>query len=575
MTDLGSPHRRTPEQELADAGGLVPSLNRAQAIRIVTRRLELLVGGIRLSRSGISRLARYLGSQQFSAGDVILQYGERGDFMGLVGTGQVAVYDPPEDESPALLDDSALALLLQPGSTFGEAMLLDGRPCGSTLCAVSDIDLYVLSRDDFLAVAAQRSSRPRRASSPWWLWLVPLALLAVIALSVAGVYFTSTLLNGPMAYGTQGNATAASDPGSDAILVVAPKNGQAVRVADPIMVQAMLTAPEVSQAELQVDGWSQGRQINDDPETIPWLPEWVWEDASHGSHVLAIQAHALGGEIVVSAPVTVTVVPSGTLAFASNRDGPYGVLTMTSDGRRLARLTLGPGDSRQPAWGTANTLAFVDEPVTGQTLIRQMALDGVAVQDVVAGREPAWTLDGALLAYASSVEGVSQVFAYRTGEGAPIQVTDEDTYAGQPAWSPDGTTLAYVADRDGNWDIWVAASDGGEPRRLTTDPAMDWAPAWSPDGSQLAFVSDRGGSHQIHVLPVDGGGARPLTDLLQGAESPAWSPDGLWLAFVAYTGEGQGINAREIYLMRVSGQDQVRLTHNAFDDSQPDWRRIP
>jgi Tol biopolymer transport system component len=54
-------------------------------------------------------------------------------------------------------------------------------------------------------------------------------------------------------------------------------------------------------------------------------------------------------------------------------------------------------------------------------------------------------------------------------------------------------------------------------------------------------------------------------------ELPSWSPDGYWLAFVAYSGEGTGVNAREIYLMRADGQDQVRLTRNDFDDSEPDW----
>jgi hypothetical protein len=44
---------------------------------------------------------------------------------------------------------------------------------------------------------------------------------------------------------------------------------------------------------------------------------------------------------------------------------------------------------------------------------------------------------------------------------------------------------------------------------------------------------------------------------------------------VAYTGYGEGINAREIHLMRVDGEDQVRITHNSFDDAQPDWRRRP
>jgi|GEM_PF-1994056 len=575
MTDHRSPDNRVLGREPEEEAFLAPSLDRTQAVRLVTRRLELLVGGTRLSRSGISRLARYLGTQRFPAGAVILQHGVRGDFLGLVGAGQVAVYDPPEDEFLTVPNSGEQALLLQPGSTFGEAMLLDGRPCASILCAVSDTEIYVLRREDYLAVAAQRSSRPRRPSSPWWLWLAPLILLAVIALSVSGIYLTSTLLMGSAANLARETVPDASGPGGDALQVVIPQDGQALQSSQPILVQAMLSEPGFFQAELQVDGWPRGRQINDETETIPWHPEWAWEDASAGSHVLRVQAYAAEGDWLTSAPVTVTVVPSGTLAFASNRDGPHGIYTMSSDARLVTRLTLGPGDTRQPAWGAANRLAFVVEPEIGRALIRQMVLDGSEGQDVVTGRDPAWELDGTQLAYASSVDSVSQVFAVRAGDGIPIQVTEEKVYAGQPAWSPGGTRLAYVAERNGNWDIWIAAPDGGEPRRLTEDPAMDWAPDWSPDGSQLAFVSDRGGSHQIHVLSVAGGDPRPLTDLPLGAESPAWSPDGLWLAFVGYAGDGVGVSAREIYLMRAGGQDQVRLTYNAFDDSQPDWRRIP
>jgi TolB protein len=135
--------------------------------------------------------------------------------------------------------------------------------------------------------------------------------------------------------------------------------------------------------------------------------------------------------------------------------------------------------------------------------------------------------------------------------------------------------LAYVVEQEGNWDIWSTAAEGGEARRLTEDPAMDWAPSWSPDGSELAFVSNRGGSHQIYIMQTDGTKVRVLSDLAAGAESPTWSPDGFWLAFVAYTGEGVGINAREIYLVRSDGQNQVRLTHNAHDDTEVHWQWSP
>ena len=76
-------------------------------------------------------------------------------------------------------------------------------------------------------------------------------------------------------------------------------------------------------------------------------------------------------------------------------------------------------------------------------------------------------------------------------------------------------------------------------------------------------------------MQTDGTKVRKLSDLSTGAEGPSWSPDGFWLAFVAYTGEGAGINAREIYLMRSDGQNRVRLTHNAFDDTEVEWHWPP
>jgi Tol biopolymer transport system component len=75
-------------------------------------------------------------------------------------------------------------------------------------------------------------------------------------------------------------------------------------------------------------------------------------------------------------------------------------------------------------------------------------------------------------------------------------------------------------------------------------------------------------------MSTSGADVRLLTDFSRGAEAPAWSPDGYWLAFVAYTGEGEGVNARELYLMRSNGQELVRLTRNSFDDTQPDWGRV-
>jgi Tol biopolymer transport system component len=386
--------------------------------------------------------------------------------------------------------------------------------------------------------------------------------------------FGLVLETGLDAHDGQRFAPFASGVEGASLQITDPQDGQALQWSSSIPVRAVLSGSGFHSAELRVDGQRRAVQINGDRDVRPWVVDLEWESPGEGNHLLTIQATGADGDLLVSAPLTVTVVPSGTLAFATNRDGSQSVYTMSTEGRGVKRLTAGPGDTRQPAWGGGTDLAYVAAPEIGKPTIQLMVLGTTKVRDLVAGRDPALSLDGTYLAYAATVNGTSQVFVIPAQGGDPVQVTSEAVYAGQPDWSPDGRELAYVAERDGNWDIWLVSLDDGDPLRLTDDPAMDWAPAWSPDGSWLAFVSDRGGNHQICVMRSDGSGVWALTDLDRGAEAPSWSPDGFWLAFVAYTGGGYGINAREIYLMRADGRDQVRLTFNAFDDTQPDWHRV-
>jgi hypothetical protein len=360
-----------------------------------------------------------------------------------------------------------------------------------------------------------------------------------------------------------------------AVQIVDPLDGAVLHPSQPISVQAALVESGFVQAELQVDGVGVALQVNPEPQVVPWLVQWVWEEVREGSHVLTVRARMADDSVETSAPVGVTAVPVGTLVFASNRDGAYAIYAMGTNGRDLTRLTTGPGDALQPAVGRHGALGFVTGDAEGQTVIWQLDAQGGEATALFPGRDPAWSPDGARLAYAASPEGVSQVFAVAIDGGAPLQVTAEEVYAGQPCWSPDGTRLAYVVEREGNLDIWVADADGSDPRRLTDHPATDWAPDWSPDGSRLAFVSDREGGHQVYTMRADGSDVRQLTRYARGAEAPAWSADGFWLAFVAYVGDGPGVNAREIFLVRADEQSPVRLTHDSFDDTEPDWAWSP
>ncbi len=416
----------------------------------------------------------------------------------------------------------------------------------------------------------------RRAETFWQLLVLSLLLLMTI-----GIYATLGYLWRQWQAEQQTMLPAMPLPSNGIVQIVEPLEGAVFQRGAQVPVRAALLKAGYGRAELVVDGVPLAALGNPDPQAASWLVEWTWAAAEEGDRRLSVRGRKASGRVEESAPVTVTVVPGGWLAFASNREGAYALYAMPSDGREPVRLTTGPADARQPAVRRDGVIAFVVKNEAAPDAIRQLGGGSEGAADLIAGREPAWSPDGGRLAFSASPEGVSQVFVASTSGIALSQLTAETVYAGQPAWSPDGKRLVYVARREGNWDLWLMGAGGGAPQRLTTDPAQDLEPAWSPDGSRIAFVSNRGGSFQVYILTVAEAVAgqepplRRLTDLPRGAESPAWSPDGFWLAFVAYGQEGKGVNSREIYLVRADGRYPVRLTRNAFDDAEPVWVQDP
>jgi len=143
-----------------------------------------------------------------------------------------------------------------------------------------------------------------------------------------------------------------------------------------------------------------------------------------------------------------------------------------------------------------------------------------------AGRE---TWAGKRISFASPISAISN------------DVTPADVAAIEPAWSPDGARVAYVAAPDApgvaggdaakaamaKRKIWVMSADGSEQRQLTDDSAYrDEYPRWSADGSRLYFmrmdVQDR---WSLWVTDADGGDLRELISPIsepfeKGA--PAW-----------------------------------------------------
>jgi eukaryotic-like serine/threonine-protein kinase len=119
--------------------------------------------------------------------------------------------------------------------------------------------------------------------------------------------------------------------------------------------------------------------------------------------------------------------------------------------------------------------------------------------------EPAYSPDGARIAFASTRSGRRQIWVCSHDGSDLVQLTETEGQAVRPRWSPDGRRIAFYNIKEGNSDIWVVAASGGSPRRLTDHPDLDMNPEWSCDGKAIYFLSGRDLRVQTWKIAVTGG----------------------------------------------------------------------
>jgi TolB protein len=177
--------------------------------------------------------------------------------------------------------------------------------------------------------------------------------------------------------------------------------------------------------------------------------------------------------------------------------------------------------------------------------------DGENAQSALASGEPiispAWSANGAQLAYVSFESRKPVVYVHDVATGRRRLIANFRGSNSAPAWSPDSRTLAVTLSRDGGSQLYTIDATGGEPRRLTQSAGIDTEPLYSPDGRSIYFVSDRGGAPQIYRMPATGGG-NPERVTFTGSYniSPALSPDGRWLAYISRVGGGFKLQVMEL-----------------------------
>jgi len=301
-----------------------------------------------------------------------------------------------------------------------------------------------------------------------------------------------------------------------------------------------------------------------------------------------------------SLPTPLSIGGGGLIAFVSDRaDGTLlQIWTMRPDGSDLRQLTYGPGNKTQPRWSPDGKRVVFVSDVDGNKEIYIINADGSQIVNLTNDSnddyDPAWSPDGSTLAFTSTrYIGQTQIYLMdiicpslsETCETGPVRWISKG-YADEsfPAWAPAGSFPSWMPSGQ---PIAVAISINNAPNRLffrseESGKEPIWFDVqdrirsvfdivWTPDGGFIIFSWRLSGKYEIYALPLEERGNNwvRLTNSLGNIE-PAISPDGQWIVFTSTRDQDP-----EIYLMTISGADQVNLTNRLGRDQNPSWQPLP
>lgn len=264
------------------------------------------------------------------------------------------------------------------------------------------------------------------------------------------------------------------------------------------------------------------------------------------------------------------------IAFVLQGRGSKEIYLVDSDGENVQRVTNDGSIALTPTWGADGLRLAYTSYRSGPPLLYERDLR-TGRDRVISDREginstPAYSPDGRLIAFGTSVAGNTEVATYDRERNCCLQ---QQTRGRQfdslnPTFSPDGRQLAFVSDRLGQPHIYVMEL-GGEARlvseyvygrRIHND-----APDWSPLGNQIVYQAELSpGRHQLMLADLDRGTRRLLTNEASN-ETPSWAPDGRHVVFSSSDRDGGGL----FMLDTVSGRIRPLLRGNGY--GLPDWSR--
>lgn len=225
------------------------------------------------------------------------------------------------------------------------------------------------------------------------------------------------------------------------------------------------------------------------------------------------------------------------IVFDRSTGGNRDIWRVALDGSDLVRLTTNASDDRNPTAAAGRVVYTTYRH--GQPDLYSMPLAGgteTRLTSTAAGEtDPAISLDGTRVAYASDAGGVAKVWwagiqapglATGAARATPADFGNAASPEAAPAWGPRGDRLALVATSGGTADLFEMVGTG-TPVGLTNAQTAEVNPSYSADGRFLAYATDATGAGDVYLLRL--GTANAPLRLTSGAEAelyPTFTEDG-------------------------------------------------
>jgi tricorn protease len=199
-------------------------------------------------------------------------------------------------------------------------------------------------------------------------------------------------------------------------------------------------------------------------------------------------------------------------------------------------------------------------------------------------RSPAWSPDGAQVAWLSDATGEYQLMlGDQAGLAKPraIALPSAAFFSGVE-WSPNGKLVLLEDNHLNLWSIDVAT---GHATKIDTDtydtPGRNFDATWSPDSRWIAYSKSLDNHlRAIFLYSIAEGKPRQMTDGLADAVSPSFDAGGKYLYFLASTNYGSNTGwvemsaldrpvRRSVYLTVLSAADPSPFLPEAGDEPAP------